>query len=533
MEKRLHYLIVLIGIITLIGCDRDERVQHEFRTLPVKFNTFIVEDIQTRAKETSWENGDKIGIFAINSGTSLQVENIVNNYENLPFITTGDGVFQAESRALYYPEDNKNIDIIAYYPYKSGVSDYECPIDITEQQDFFYSTNLKNATDDGVQKTLEFQRVLSKVVFNITTKNNASLELLDVLLSGVKTKARFALGTQKLEIDNASAKTLTLDVKGSATQKQVEVILLPTTKTNDIAVTFQVGSQNVYTWKIPHELEQGKVYTYNVELDKLSTVVSRPKDYMEIPYYTTSEVAPHSYKAVHMIANVNWLNPSYSGLLTRNYTILFDTQNRLPYWIAYPMHPMYLRSGNRTNDWEYDPKIPRAYQPNLSKSWTNRSYNRGHMLASADRNATTAINRTTFYYTNMVPQDTKMNGGTWNDLEQRVRYWCKQTSQYDTLYVVTGAILPKSPENIRYTTDRDGKKSALPKYLYKALLRKEKKTGKYYAIGFKMENKNTGISYRNSVVSVSQLEQETGFTFFPQAPDIETVKQQKDMTHWN
>ena len=131
----------------------------------------------------------------------------------------------------------------------------------------------------------------------------------------------------------------------------------------------------------------------------------------------------------------------------------------------------------------------------------------------------------------MVPQDVKMNGGVWNNLEQDLRSWV-ENSRYDTLYVVTGSILAQQGQ-IEYTNDKSGKRVAVPKYLYKALLKQEKSNKKWHSIAFKMDNKNNANSYKNSIVSVAELEEETGFTFFPNLTDATEVKKQKSMTHWN
>ena len=134
----------------------------------------------------------------------------------------------------------------------------------------------------------------------------------------------------------------------------------------------------------------------------------------------------------------------------------------------------------------------------------------------------------------MAAQETKMNNGVWNELEQKVRTWAEQ-SAYDTLYVVTGSILPNPPKAIQYTYDNSNKKTAIPEYMYKVLLRKHKSSGNYNSIGYKMENRNSGVKYYNSVVSVKQIEEETGFTFFPMLPPevADEVKQQTNTTYWN
>ncbi len=537
LRKRIQILLYVFVVTFFFSCSKESLDEQTSELVPVTFNSRFSEDILTRAKGTTWDNGDEIGIFCLKEGTALINGNIVSGYSNIPYYTNGSGAFYPSGQTMYYPADGSAVDFISYYPYKSSLTNYEYPIDVTSQEDFFYSNNLKSKSSEnsGTPRTLYFRRVLSKIVFNITPKGKGSLDNLQVTLKDVNTQATFSLVNGTMSVDNSSTKkTILLEAKGTNTSKVVEGLLLPSQQSNEITVEFKSADNKVYTWKIPHALERGKVYTYNIKLDGLSADVTRPKDYMEVPYYTASVTAPHSYRATHMVDDINWLNPSYDRKKVRNYSILFDTEHHLPYWVAYPMHPVYLRSGNRTNKWQYDPKIPKEYQPNLKKGYNeSHTYARGHMMASADRNASRAMNKTTFYYTNMVPQNHKMNGGRWSKLEQRVRYWCKQTMKYDTLYVVTGAILPKPPRAIQYATDSEGKRSAVPEYMYKALLKQEKSTGKYYTIGFKMENSAQGPGYRDRVVSVEELEQDTGFTFFPNVPNGSSVKKQKSLSHWD
>ena len=65
------------------------------------------------------------------------------------------------------------------------------------------------------------------------------------------------------------------------------------------------------------------------------------------------------------------------------------------------------------------------------------------------------------------------------------------------------------------------------------LLKQEKSTKKWHSIAFKMDNESNAKSYKNSIVSVAELEAETGFTFFPNLGDATEVKKQKSLTHWN
>lgn len=542
MKKPL--LLFPLLILALCNCSKENNPFPDTDTekAPVRFSSILLENDITRASGTIWDNGDEIGVFAVKHQSVLQSGNIIDNNENLPFVTTnGDGFFYAKSQNIYYPDKDASMDIIAYYPYKSDLNGYDYPVDITGQPEIFYSNNLKDISKDNPNNGLQFRRILSKIVFNVTPDiGERSLEGLTVSISGAKTLASFSLADGTLSVDEQSVKSIPMTISGDNDQKQASVVVLPSVQVNEISARFTVGDKT-YIWTVPHALEAGKVYRYDIKLDGLSPIAGMSSPYMELPVYTTSGTAPYSAAALHMVGSKTWLNSSYVDASTsssiRNYSILFDTENRIPYWVAYPMHPMYMASGNRTDEWGYDPIIPTSVQPVLYSGWSGQSLDRGHLLASADRNATRAINRTTFYFTNMAPQNSSMNSGTWSQLETKVRFWSEQ-SGYDTLYVVTGCILPKTPEPLTYAEDNDGKKSAVPKYLYKALLRKNNSTGTYSSIAFKMENAYTGIPYTDSrnIISIAELETETGFTFFPNLPaDVApTVKQNKAMApDWN
>lgn len=543
MKRPLYLYLLLLLIVHACSKENDSFLDKETEKTPLRFSSVLFENDITRASGTTWDSGDQIGVFAVQHQSALAPGNIVDNNENIPFETNGNGFFYAKGKKIYYPEEEASMDIIAYYPYRSDLSGYNYPVDIEEQPEIFYSNNLTDVNKENLQNNgLQFRRILSRVVFNITsTTSDASLDGLTASIDGAKTTATLSLVDGTLFVNDQSVRTIPMTISGNNMLKQASVILLPSAQGNEVSAQFNVGGKT-YKWIVPHALEAGKVYRYDIKLDGLSPVVEVSSPYMEMPVYTASGTAPNSAAALHMVGNRDWLNSAYrssSPNNVRNYSILFDTKNRIPYWVAFPMHPAYMDSGNRTDAWEYDPVIPRRDQPTLYSGWNSgSSMNRGHLLASADRNATRNINRTTFYFTNMAPQNSTMNGGIWAQLEERVRYWSKQTTQYDTLYVVTGCILPESPQQITYVEDNNSVKSAVPKYLYKALLRKKKSSGTYTSIVFKMENANTGIHYSDprNIISVADLEKETGFTFFPNLPEsvAATVKQNRSMSpDWN
>ena len=223
----------------------------------------------------------------------------------------------------------------------------------------------------------------------------------------------------------------------------------------------------------------------------------------------------------------------------RNFSLCFDKTKRASWWVAYPMHSVYLGSLARPNPdpWAFDPEIESSWQANLAKGSYSGSSVRGHQVANADRDANRTMQYQTFYCSNSTPQNYDLNGGAWARLEGKVRDWrCN-----DTLYVVTGAYW--DPASSNKTTDRDGNSCPIPTHYFKVLARTVKgnvrkagdKLGDYKAdelqtIGFWVENKNVSTEADKWVMSVEEIEKKTGFTFFPTLPAA--AKKQKNTEQW-
>lgn len=278
----------------------------------------------------------------------------------------------------------------------------------------------------------------------------------------------------------------------------------PNTSDREGKITFTATSGSV----------QGKTIELVIKQNKYEAMQSDAVNaWLELPQVTAKDDFAY-------IAH----NTSLNGKTVRNYSYWFDGNNRYATWVAYPLYKDIAASNvSRTDEWAYDPKLPQWCQPTLFKSWgTNSGYDRGHQLPSADRLHSTDANKSTFYFTNMVAQNSDFNQGIWGDLENRVRTWA---SNCDTLYVVTGAVLETtSNQGVSHIKDNEGKEVGVPKYMYKVLLRYSKsntENGGYSAIGFWMENKkhSSNALTATNAKKIKDIEQLTGFNFFHNLDD--------------
>ena len=214
---------------------------------------------------------------------------------------------------------------------------------------------------------------------------------------------------------------------------------------------------------------------------------------------------------------------------TRNYSFLWDYDNLVAPWVAYPLC-VWNMSGKagRTNAWDLDPLLPANKQPVLTRGFSEGNagwFARGHQIASADRQTSYSSNAMTFYGTNMTPQiNNGFNADIWANLEGKVRSWAGRS---DTLYVVTGCVIDyKDGETVKYAVDNYGKKVTVPTAYYKVVLRYMKNStvgySGYSACAVWLDHKvysTKNIDSKYSM-SVKDLEKKVGMDFFVNLPAV-------------
>lgn len=518
-------LIIFVSSFVLYSCSTDEDISPGVipESKEVRFFSSINETprVGTRMMNSAWDSGDNIGIYMKENGKELSNTTILSEADNIEYITRrGDGVFTAadETQTIFFPEDGNKVDFIAYYPYQANVSNFKYPIDVSDQSsqsaiDLLYSNNSVGLSTESQQANLNFNHMLSKINFNFTEGEGVTdLSGLKVTIKSMPTLATFDLAKGTMDVDLTSVKNI--EVKMSNEGKIGEAVLIPI-GTKSIEVTFS-SEGNAYTHTFSNlELKSGVKHSYNITIkDSGTSVVPEP----EYAMWTETPL----FKAQ---ANLQYNNYSMNGTTSttgyvsgeRNFSMLYDKDNRVALWVAYPLHKSHIGDVSRTNAWAYDPTIEQMFQPNLTKSWPGSGYDRGHQIPSGDRTNTKTANRMTFYYSNMAHQQSQFNQLMWADLENKIRSWCGYGT--DTVFMVTGVILSTQEDPIiKYTKDNSSRDCASPQYFYKAMAKKSGST--FQTIGFRIPNERpSDRDYDKHRITVAELEQETGFTFFPSIDD--------------
>jgi endonuclease G len=186
----------------------------------------------------------------------------------------------------------------------------------------------------------------------------------------------------------------------------------------------------------------------------------------------------------------------------------------------------------RPSSWSYNPQLSTSKQVNLCSRSYNDDYSRGHLIPNASRNARREAQEQTFYVTNSVPQiQNGFNGGVWMHLESAVQ----QYAEHEPLYITAGVVFEPVGEScdIAYTSAKDDtKRVPVPNYFYKVVLKvKSDAQGNITdasTVGLWFEHRTYSDSFENYTVSVNQIEEWTGFDYFPSLDDELEARAEKN-----
>lgn len=111
-------------------------------------------------------------------------------------------------------------------------------------------------------------------------------------------------------------------------------------------------------------------------------------------------------------------------------------RTRCPRWVLERLDADSLVDDSRRGDetWFEDSRLPIESRAIL-KDYERSGFDRGHLAPAQDHARTEATQQTTFTLANAMPQNSTLNRGLWNQLEQRIRQRAKQPGT--TAYVLT------------------------------------------------------------------------------------------------
>lgn len=289
MKPTVFFATAFIAAATLLAsCDNDMLSalrSSNNASQPVRFTSRIATTPGTRLATdangvTTWEEGDPIGIFMVSHGGSGIVADARNVHYQAQSAGTTTSFAAVNTLPISFPEEeSRKVDFIAYHPYNAGMTDFACPVNVSEQSsqpalDLLYA-KADNAgagytkQHAGEGKTVDYTFGHRLVKLALTVRMGAGLEnrpITAVRINGMNTTATFDLSTATLSGAGTPA-----DITPAGRGLNYEAILLPVDALKDAhTVTFTVdGTDYKWTMKrdIPNgKLEAGRIYQYTLTI---------------------------------------------------------------------------------------------------------------------------------------------------------------------------------------------------------------------------------------------------------------------------
>ncbi len=209
-------------------------------------------------------------------------------------------------------------------------------------------------------------------------------------------------------------------------------------------------------------------------------------------------------------------------LYNRAYVVGYSYLFRQPRWAAEVIDPENSRVeiDDRTDTFRTDPRIPPLFRAELD-DYRGSGFDRGHLIASADRRTSLLLNSETFLLSNMSPQEPQFNRQIWRTLEMQVR---DLATMYEEVYVVCGPLFDVG-ETI---TVLESSRVPVPHSFFKTIVA-EPTSGKLALWSFIVPNEPApaDAETRNYLVSTEEVEMRAGLALWNRIEDLKFMNKKK------
>lgn len=216
-------LFIVAAMAVMLGsCKKQEPEQKPEPTPPpveeVRIPINLSTDIGTKATDSGYENGDKVGIYTVNyvNGSAGTLAGSGNHLDNVKY--TFNGSAWNPDSPVYWKDDTTPADFYCYYPYVQTVSDisalpFTVKADQSSLEDYKASELLWGKTE-GAKPSADPVKITTKhAMSNILiyvkpgqgyTEESLAAEEISVTITGVKTSAKMDLATGKVTADGSA-----------------------------------------------------------------------------------------------------------------------------------------------------------------------------------------------------------------------------------------------------------------------------------------------------------------------------------------
>lgn len=206
------------------------------------------------------------------------------------------------------------------------------------------------------------------------------------------------------------------------------------------------------------------------------------------------------------------------------YALEESEKDKIPLWVCERI-TRYQVTGPLTGGripFRGDPLLPPAARA-VDADYRGSGYDRGHQAPLANQTRSQRLRDETFFLSNVVPQNSRLNQQAWAALEERVRDWA---AERDTIYSITGPLFwdPREddPSTARGYVEYEwiGNKVSVPTHLYKIVIGRKRGTQGWDAVAFVFPNQpyDKDVDFKDFIQSIAWIQRRAGIVFFPTLP---------------
>uniref|UniRef100_UPI00402971DC fimbrillin family protein n=1 Tax=Prevotella sp. TaxID=59823 RepID=UPI00402971DC len=245
--------------------------------MPISISTNI-----TRATETAFESGDKVGLFVVNrntDGSQAALLTTGNYVDNMLYTYTNVWTPATE---IYWKDNKTHADFYLYYPYRKQVESvtampFSTKANQSAEADYKAGDLLVGSTLNAAPSTeavrIEAKHIMSRVDIRLKpgagfTESSLAAANVKVSLNNIKTSATVDLATATATA-TGQASAITPYNDGSA----YHAIIVPQQVAQCNLITVNVNGRDFNLPKA-FTFQSGKRHTFTVTLDKTSSGVN-------------------------------------------------------------------------------------------------------------------------------------------------------------------------------------------------------------------------------------------------------------------
>lgn len=275
--KTTKYILLATVAISMVSCsNNDEPIAENDGAAIVTAN---IGEVATRAANTSWANGDAIGISTTSTGKT--------QYANMKYSTNGDGDFThvgGKVSGIFF-QSMDEVTFSAYYPFcgtegTSAGTISASTTDQTKQTTFDYLFADKGfASRQNPELEFAFNHMMTRLVLNFQTDAQSGFSASDVAsgsftITGIKHNGTFNTATGAATANGAASTSWAINAAQTSsvsTSRSFSMIFFPQTVSSlDVVATI---AGETYGCQISPALKAGTSYSYTITIKKTGLTV--------------------------------------------------------------------------------------------------------------------------------------------------------------------------------------------------------------------------------------------------------------------